>query len=47
VKPVNVVMKSAAKKPNDAKSAAGTIGSASRNAQAMSQPAKEPRPRAT
>ena len=46
-KPVMLVMNDAPKSPNDAYSAAGTIGSASRNAHAISQPANEPSPRAT
>ena len=40
-------MKAAPNNPKDAYKAAGTMGSARRNAHARSQPAKEPRPRAT
>ena len=46
-KPVSSVMNDAPKKPNDANSAAGTTGSARVNAQAISQPKNEPRPRVT
>src|SRR6476620_1835655 len=46
-KPVNSVLNDAPNSPNDANSAAGTTGSASRKAHAMSQPATGPRPRAT
>ena len=47
MKPVTSVISDAPNSPNEANSAAGTTGSASRNAQAISQPANDPRPRAT
>ena len=46
-KPVSSVMNDAVKNPKAANRAAGTIGSASVNAQAMSQPKNVPRPRVT